>query len=196
MVRIQFYSYLSQARLGLRLSIAIFLQYLCFRILLLNKLLEDGNTLYRKNKLLDAAHRYSYAIKRLPSDKSGWEETFTQLEIPLFLNLSRCERRQGHHSNAASLASQVVSSHPLCVEAFIARAKALKAMGMMKEALVDYSTALEIVPNNRDIERSMKKLKEEMGCENQLLELPSMFASSDSIRFIDDCSTACSSNNI
>jgi len=166
------------------------------QMILLNKLLEDGNTLYRKNKLLDAAHRYSYAIKRLPSDKSGWEETFTQLEIPLFLNLSRCERRQGHHSNAASLASQVVSSHPLCVEAFIARAKALKAMGMMKEALVDYSAALEIVPNNRDIERSMRKLKEEMGSENQLLELPSMFASCDSIRFIDDCSTACSSNNI
>merc|ERR1719233_2311066 len=166
------------------------------QILLLNKLLEDGNTLYRKNKLLDAAHRYSYAIKRLPRDKSGWEETFTQLEIPLFLNLSRCERRQGHHSNAANLASQVVSSHPLCFEAFIARAKALKAMGMMKEALVDYSAALEIVPNNRDIERSLRKLKEEMGSENQLLELPSMFASCDSIRFIDDCSTACSSNNI
>merc|ERR1712142_128708 len=166
------------------------------QMILLNKLLEDGNTLYRQNKLVDAAHRYSYAIKRLPNERAGWEDSFLQLEIPLFLNLSRCERRQGHQGNAANLASQVVASHPLCVEAFIARAKALKAMGMMKEALVDYSTALEIVPNNRDIEKSMKKLKEEMGCESQLVELPSMFGSSDSIRFIDDCSTVCSSNNI
>jgi len=163
------------------------------QMILLNKLLEDGNTLYRQNKLLDAAHRYSYAIKRLPSEKTGWEETFLQLEIPLFLNLSRCERRQGHHSNAANLASQVIASHPTCVDAFIARAKALKAMGLLKEALVDFSTALELVPNNKDIEKSMRKLKEEMGCENQLVELPSMFGSSDSIRFIDDCSTACSS---
>jgi len=164
------------------------------QMILLNKLLEDGNTLYRQNRLPDAAHRYSYAIKRLPREKSGWEETFSQLEIPLFLNLSRCERRQGHHKNAADLASQVVSSHPLSVEAFIARAKALKAMGMAREALLDFSTALELVPDSKDIEKSIRKLKEEMGCKNQLVELPPVFGSSESVRFVDDCSTACSSN--
>ena len=164
------------------------------RMILLNKLLEDGNTLYRQNRLPDAAHRYSYAIKRLPREKSGWEETFSQLLIPLFLNLSRCERRQGHHKNAAHLASQVVSSHPLSADAFCARAKALKAMGMAREALLDFSTALELVPNSKDIEKSIRKLKEEMGCENQLVELPPMFGSSESVRFMDDSSTACSSN--
>ena len=163
-------------------------------MILLNKLLEDGNTLYRQNKLLDAAHRYSYAIKRLPSEKSGWEDTFDKLEIPLFLNLSRCERRQGHHRNAANLASQVVSSHPACVDAFIARGKALKGMGLTTEALLDFSTALELVPDNKDIEKSIRKCKEEMGCENQLLVLPSLFGSSQSIRFMDDCSTAASSS--
>ena len=171
----------------------VWFHILLCRLILLNKLLEDGNTLYRQNRLPDAAHRYSYAIKRLPREKSGWEETFSQLEIPLFLNLSRCERRQGHHKNAAHLASQVVASHPLSVEAFIARAKALKAMGMAREALLDFSTALELVPDSKDIEKSIKKLKEEMGCENQLVELPPMFGSSESVRFMDDCSTACSS---
>ena len=65
--------------------------------LLLNKLMEDGNILYRKNRIKDAAHRYHYALKKFPrmSDLSaGTEErTFTQLKVNLLLNLSRCKRK-------------------------------------------------------------------------------------------------------
>ena len=67
-------------------------------------------------------------------------------------------------------------------------------MGMSREALLDFSTALELVPNNKDIEKAITKLKEEMGCENQLVKLPVRFGSSESIQFMDDSSTACSSN--
>ena len=35
-------------------------------MILINKILEDGNTLFRKNKLQDASHRYKYALKRIP----------------------------------------------------------------------------------------------------------------------------------
>merc|ERR1712141_341317 len=35
-------------------------------LILLNKLLEDGNTLFRKGRLTDAAYRYEYALRRLP----------------------------------------------------------------------------------------------------------------------------------
>ena len=35
-------------------------------MILLNKLLEDGNTLYRKNRFDEAAHRYGYAVRRIP----------------------------------------------------------------------------------------------------------------------------------
>jgi len=35
-------------------------------LLLLNKLLEDGNALYKREKLSDAIYRYEYALKRLP----------------------------------------------------------------------------------------------------------------------------------
>lgn len=31
-----------------------------YRLVLLNKLLEDGNVLYRKSRLEEAAHRYDY----------------------------------------------------------------------------------------------------------------------------------------
>jgi hypothetical protein len=79
------------------------------RLVLLNKLLEDGNTLFRHGRLSDAAYRYEYALKRLPRLKdacsnnsgavvspgscvfpeSGEEDVFLVLKSHLLLNLSR-----------------------------------------------------------------------------------------------------------
>ena len=84
--------------------------YQCFRLVLLNKLLEDGNTLFRHGRLNEAAYRYEYALKRLPRLKetcnSGFnqqsfgnqseafqepfeEDIFVVLKSHLLLNLSR-----------------------------------------------------------------------------------------------------------
>lgn len=74
-------------------------------IILLNKLLEDGNVLYRKNRLKEASHRYAYALRKFPAspeeDCQGQEQghmmlqlqTFTQLRLNFLLNLSRCKRK-------------------------------------------------------------------------------------------------------
>lgn len=66
-----------------------------FRLLLLNKLLEDGNILYRKNRLQEAAHRYQYALRKLPEPSSFGEYsgTFSQLKVNFLLNHSRCKRK-------------------------------------------------------------------------------------------------------
>ena len=68
--------------------------------LLLNKLMEDGNILYRKNRISDAAHRYQYALKKFPSldaEGQGRERVamFRDLKVNLMLNLSRCKRKSG-----------------------------------------------------------------------------------------------------
>lgn len=66
-----------------------------FRLLLLNKLLEDGNILYRKNRLQEAAYRYQYALRKIPDPTSIGEHssTFLQLKINFLLNHSRCKRK-------------------------------------------------------------------------------------------------------
>lgn len=75
-----------------------------FRIVLLNKLLEDGNVLYRKNRLQDASHRYQYALKKIPSNLDSVEPenadeeyahnaTYQQLKFNFLINLSRCKRK-------------------------------------------------------------------------------------------------------
>ena len=82
------------------------------RLLLLNKLLEDGNTLFKKERLSEAAHRYQYALRRMPSDTSRNRSTFEQLSVHLLLNLSRCKRKAGHLTEAVEMANKVMG-HPL-----------------------------------------------------------------------------------
>ena len=119
-------------------------------LILLNKLLEDGNTLYRQGRLPDAAHRYRYALRRLPrAGLEAWAPTFLTLQTHLLLNLSRCERRLERHAEAVALASQVLASCPHSVEARVARAKAQRAAGRLGEALHDLAAAHDLAPSNR-----------------------------------------------
>ncbi len=112
----------------------------CFlpRLTLLNKLLEDGNTLYRRGRHEEAAHRYAYAIRRLPARGGGCGggggekedkdhgQVFDQLRVHLLLNLSRCRRKQGQPAEAAARAAEVLAFRPDCLEALHARARAYR----------------------------------------------------------------------
>lgn len=156
------------------------------QLILLNKLLEDGNTLYRKNMLPEAAHRYRYAIHRLPTHTSlepigdsMCSQAFAQLELHLLLNLSRCERRQGRQQEAIQLASQAIISLELLqagtagmVEALVARAKACRAADRVQEAIQDFRMALEIEPGNRDIVQALSRLREDIISDNHLVKIP------------------------
>jgi len=164
------------------------------QIVLLNKLLEDGNTLYRQNKIAEAAHRYIYAIKRLPKQQLEWTDTYCRVEDSLYLNLSRCERRLGNPSKALDLASRVVTSNPACIEARVARAKALKATGKKRDALQEYLAIINMNPEKKELEKAIMKLKDELEKEERPVLPPLTFGSCDSIKFIDEASTACSSN--
>lgn len=76
-------------------------------LILLNKLLEDGNVLYRKGRLKEASHRYAYALRKFPEPPEQIHnrklqehsqlllhlQTFAQLRLNFLLNLSRCKRK-------------------------------------------------------------------------------------------------------
>ncbi len=80
------------------------------RLLLLNKLLEDGNTLFKKGSLSEASHRYQYALRRLPSSFAGQHRPiFEQLQLHLLLNLCRCKRKAGLFDEAVDLAEKVLN---------------------------------------------------------------------------------------
>ncbi|XP_058055857.1 protein TANC2 [Anopheles bellator] len=105
-------------------------------LILLNKLLEDGNTLYRKNRLQEASHRYQYALKKIPT------ATFQQLRFNFLLNLSRCKRKMNDVAEAIDLARQAIEIKPNAYDGYYARSKALMEYGNYTDALRDASTAL------------------------------------------------------
>ena len=66
-----------------------------FRMLLLNKLLEDGNVLYRKGQLKDAVYRYQYALRKIPVNEydEGMQAAFDEMKMTFMLQLSRCKQK-------------------------------------------------------------------------------------------------------
>ncbi|XP_025157135.1 protein TANC2 isoform X3 [Harpegnathos saltator] len=144
-------------------------------IILLNKLLEDGNVLYRKNRLKEASHRYAYALKKFPispeEDCQGQEQshmmlqlqTFTQLRLNFFLNLSRCKRKMNECTEAIELADEALNVRSVSYEAFYARAKARVDLGLLDDALSDVQEALRNTPaHNKQDRRVLTSLREEI----------------------------------
>ncbi|XP_063983785.1 protein TANC2 isoform X2 [Diachasmimorpha longicaudata] len=146
-------------------------------LILLNKLLEDGNVLYRKERLKEASHRYAYALRKFPGapeqvhDAQSQEEsnmilhlpTFTQLKLNFLLNLSRCKRKMNEFEEAVELADEALNIRPSSYEAFYARAKARVDLGHYEDALIDVQEALQIAPvNNRQDRRVLCALKDEI----------------------------------
>ena len=132
---------------------------------LLNKLLEDGNTLFKRNKLAEAGQRYQYAAKRVPQGPGlgGHQAVFTQLRVHLLLNLARVRRRTGDLQEAASLATQVLEvAGPGCYQGLHARAKAHHAAGDLELAVADLTAAVRAAPENRELQRILISVKAEL----------------------------------
>lgn len=116
-------------------------------LILLNKLLEDGNILYRKSRLREAAHRYQYGLKKFPPDDQGeHNRAFFQLRINFLLNYSRCRRKLNETKEAIELANEVLEMKPDSYEAFYARAKAFLNVDNLELALKDVREALKYSP--------------------------------------------------
>ena len=132
---------------------------------LLNKLLEDGNTLFKRNKLPEAVQRYQYAVKRVPQLPAGDRQhkpVFDQLRIHLLLNLARCKRKMCDLSECIRLTNQVLELNPSCYQALHARAKAHHANGDLQLAVNDLTQAIRMAPHNRELHRILVNTKQEL----------------------------------
>ena len=148
------------------------------RLILLNKLLEDGNTLFRKGRLTDAAYRYEYALRRMPrlrpdaaSPTTASEDIFGQLKTHLLLNLSRTKRKLGDFKEAETSASQVIALRPQCHEAWWARAKARSDQDRLHEALGDLREALKLAPNNLQLHAFSIQVKTQLEAQTSLISI-------------------------
>uniref|UniRef100_A0A673H0I0 Protein TANC2-like n=1 Tax=Sinocyclocheilus rhinocerous TaxID=307959 RepID=A0A673H0I0_9TELE len=131
-------------------------------IVLLSKLIEEGDGFYKKGKVKEAAQRYQYALKKFP--REGFTEdlkTFRELKVSLLLNLSRCRRKMNDFGMAEEFASKALELKPKSYEAYYARARAKRSSRQFHAALEDLSEAVHLCPNNREIQRLLQRVEEE-----------------------------------
>ena len=89
-------------------------------------------------------------------------------------------------------ASEVLAAEPGCAEALVTRAKAARAGGLVAEAVEDYAAALRLQPTNQTVYLEFLKLREEMKMKSRKQQA-FLSRSCDSIAYIDDSETNCSS---
>ncbi|CAM9631042.1 unnamed protein product [Lampetra planeri] len=131
-------------------------------IVLLNKLIEEGNSLYKKGRMKEAAQRYQYALKKLPREAlSEDQQNFTDLKVTVYLNLSRCRRKMNDFGIAEEFATKALELKPDSFEAFYARARAKRSSRQFSEALLDLREAVRLCPGNREIQRLLMRVEEE-----------------------------------
>ncbi|NWV68272.1 TANC1 protein, partial [Malurus elegans] len=131
-------------------------------LILLQKLMEEGNTLYKKGKMKEAAQRYQYALRKFPREGFGEEmKAFTELRVSLYLNLSRCRRKTNDFGMAEEFATKALDLKPKCYEAYYARARAKRNSRKLLAALTDLQEATQLCPSNQEIKRLLARVEEE-----------------------------------
>ncbi|XP_058472318.1 protein TANC1 isoform X2 [Solea solea] len=131
-------------------------------IILLQKLMEEGNLLYKKGKMKEAAQRYQYALRKFPREGFGDDlKAFKDLRVSLYLNLSRCRRKTNDFGMAEEFATKALELKPKSYEAFYARARAKRSSRQFTAALADLHEAAKLCPNNREIRRLLARVEEE-----------------------------------
>ncbi|XP_076731159.1 protein TANC1 isoform X2 [Maylandia zebra] len=131
-------------------------------IILLQKLMEEGNLLYKKGKMKEAAQRYQYALRKFPREGFGDElKAFKDLRVSLYLNLSRCRRKTNDFGMAEEFATKALELKPKSYEAYYARARAKRSSRQFTAALADLHEAAKLCPNNREIRRLLARVEDE-----------------------------------
>uniref|UniRef100_A0A8C2D9D2 Tetratricopeptide repeat, ankyrin repeat and coiled-coil containing 1a n=1 Tax=Cyprinus carpio TaxID=7962 RepID=A0A8C2D9D2_CYPCA len=131
-------------------------------IILLQRLMEEGNLLYKKGKMKEAAQRYQYALRKFPREGFGEDlKAFRELRVSLYLNLSRCRRKTNDFGMAEEFATKALELKPKSYEAFYARARAKRSSRQFAAALADLYEAARLCPSNREIRRLLVRVEEE-----------------------------------
>lgn len=127
-------------------------------MVLLSKLIQEGDKLYKQGKVREAALSYQSALQKFPGDEL---KTFRQLRVCVLLNLSRCRRKMNDFSLAEEFATRALELKAKSYEAFYARARAKRSRRQYHAALEDLLEASRLCPSNREIQRLLSRVKEE-----------------------------------
>uniref|UniRef100_A0A8C7YPV2 Tetratricopeptide repeat, ankyrin repeat and coiled-coil containing 1a n=1 Tax=Oryzias sinensis TaxID=183150 RepID=A0A8C7YPV2_9TELE len=118
--------------------------------------------LKNKGRMKEAGQRYQYALRKLPREGQGEElKGLKDLQVSLYLNLSRCRRKTNDFGIAEDFATKALELKPRSYEAYYARARAKRSSRQFSAALADLHEAARLCPTNREIRRLLSRVEEE-----------------------------------
>ncbi len=139
-------------------------------LMLLQKLLEDGNLLYHRGRVKDASHRFNYALRKYPEELFVNGQTLTPdlmkkargLQLKLTTGLARCKRRNGDYKDAIRLCSEAMELPELggeeVFEARFLRAKCHFDSQDSMRARQDAEEAVNLCPASREARQLLQSL--------------------------------------
>ena len=108
---------------------------------MLNKLLEDGNTLYRSGRLEEAIYRYKYALKRVPVNSSRDQEQNQEVLPSSDQNLEEVQFSKSHQAVFNQMKSHIVFNLSLAL-------KKLEDVKGLKSKVLPMPTEIESTTTN------------------------------------------------
>ncbi|XP_053671068.1 protein TANC2 [Anopheles nili] len=117
-------------------------------LILLNKLLEDGNTLYRKNRLQEASHRYQYALKKIPTVPTGSDVNGNGCGAATSDPLTGATVADSNNNNSSP--SNTATFQQLRFNFLLNLSRCKRKMNDVAEAIELARQAIEIKPNAYD----------------------------------------------
>ncbi|XP_011601876.2 protein TANC2-like isoform X2 [Takifugu rubripes] len=127
-------------------------------MVLLSKLMQEGDRLYKQGNASGAAQSYQAALQKFPVDEL---KTFRKLRVCVLLNLSRCHRKMNDFEVAEQFATKALELKAKSYEAFYARARAKRGRRQFHAALEDLVEASRLCPSNREIQRLLSRVRDE-----------------------------------
>ncbi|KAA8584762.1 hypothetical protein FQN60_003456, partial [Etheostoma spectabile] len=112
-------------------------------MVLLSKLIQEGDRLYKQGNVREAAHSYQSALQKFPGD-----------ELKTFRHLI-------DFAVAEEFATKALELKAKSYEGFYARARAKRGRRQFHAALEDLIEASRLCPSNREIQRLLSRVKEE-----------------------------------
>lgn len=126
---------------------------------------NDGNSFYGSNKYKMAIRKYDRAID-IVGYKSGLSETekselIKEIDIPCHGNLAQCYLKEKNYKKALEHANKVLDLDKNNAKALWRRGEALFGLNEVESAEADFKAAIELQPNDKAIQASLKKAQME-----------------------------------
>jgi len=130
---------------------------------------NEGNELFKKNKVQRALKKYKKAVTILDSESGMSDQEKAkakELKLPLYLNLAACKLHTKEYSEVKENCKKALDIDSNSIKALLRRGKAYIELDEWESAKQDLNQALEVDPKNVDVKKELARLQKKIADQN------------------------------